>query len=69
MISFVINDMTCGHCVASVTKAVHAVDSAAQVQASLADHRVDISAAPATSEQLRVAIQAAGFTPVPAHAA
>ncbi len=69
MISFVINDMTCGHCVASVTKAVQAVDSAAQVQASLAEHRLDIAATQATAEQLRAAIEAAGFTPVPAPAA
>lgn len=63
MISFLIKDMTCGHCVASVTKAVQTTDPAAQVQARLAEHRVDIAGSQASAEQLRTAIAAAGFTP------
>jgi len=66
MISFLIKDMTCGHCVASVTKAVQAADPAAQVQAQLSEHRVDIAGNQASVEQLREAIAAAGFTPEPA---
>jgi copper chaperone len=65
MISFLIQDMTCGHCVASVTKAVQAADPAAQVQARLSEHRVDIAGSQASAEQLRAAIAAAGFTPEP----
>ena len=69
MISFVVKDMTCGHCVASITKAVQAADPSAQVQVKLAEHRVDIESAQSNAEQLRSAIEAAGFTPEPAKAA
>ena len=42
MTSFDIPNMTCGHCVRSITEAVQAVDPAAQVQADLANHRVHV---------------------------
>jgi copper chaperone len=64
MISFQIDDMTCGHCVSAITKALSAVDAAAKVQFDLATHRVDIEAVEAHAGQLRDAIQAAGYTPV-----
>ena len=37
-----VEDMTCGHCVGSVTKAVQAIDPAAQVQIDLASKRVTV---------------------------
>jgi len=40
MITFEVNDMTCGHCVSSITRAVKALDPAAKVQIDLAAHRV-----------------------------
>ena len=40
MISFQVNDMTCGHCVATITKAVRSVDHGAKVEIDLAAHRV-----------------------------
>jgi len=65
MISFQVNDMTCGHCVSSITKAVKALDSSAKVQIDLAAHRVEIEPAAANALELSGAIKEAGYTPVP----
>jgi copper chaperone len=64
MISFQIDDMTCGHCVGAITKALRAVDAVAKVQFDLATHRVDIEAVEAQADQLRDAIREAGYTTV-----
>ena len=64
MISFQVNDMTCGHCVSSITKAVKDLDSGAKVQIDLASHRVDIEPAGANAVELNNAIKEAGYTPV-----
>ncbi len=67
MITFQVNDMTCGHCVATVTKAVKALDAGAQVDIDLAAHQVRVeSASPAA--QVEAAIRDAGYTPVAASA-
>ena len=66
MIAFQVNDMTCGHCVSIVTKAVKSVDEGAAVAIDLASHRVEIEPAAANAEQLSDAIRDAGYTPVPA---
>jgi len=42
MLRFQVQGMTCGHCVQSVTKAVHSVDAKAQVQVDLAGKRVSV---------------------------
>lgn len=66
-ITFEVKDMSCGHCVSSITKAVQAIDPAAAVQADLGAHRVRIDSArasPADLELMRGAIEEAGFTPV-----
>ncbi len=64
MIHFDVNDMSCGHCVASITQAVKTVDPAADVQVDLANHRVAIASSAAAAGRLGAAIAAAGFTPV-----
>jgi copper chaperone len=64
MLTFEVNDMTCGHCVSSITKAVVAVDHEAKVTADLATKRVHISAAHANAQALTEAMTDAGFTPV-----
>lgn len=64
MIHFEVNDMSCGHCVASITQAVKTVDPAAEVQVDLANHRVAIASTAAGAGRLGAAIAAAGFTPV-----
>ena len=64
MISFQVDDMTCGHCVSSITKAVKSVDSEAKVQINLATHRVDIEPTRIDTAGLSDAINQAGYTPV-----
>lgn len=64
MISFQVSDMTCGHCVATITKAVKALDGAARVDSDLASHKVDIESSAAPS-RIEAAIRDAGFTPQP----
>jgi copper chaperone len=66
MIAFEVRDMTCGHCVSTVTKAVQAADREARVRIDLPTHRVEIEPAAASAAALESAIRAAGYTPVPA---
>lgn len=65
MISFEVNDMTCGHCVATITRALKDVDSGANVSVDLARHRVTIDRATVDGQTLREVIAEAGYTPVP----
>ena len=65
MVTFEVKDMTCGHCVGSITKAVRAIDQGAQVTADLATHRVQIEPTQSDRSQLSDAIREAGYTPVP----
>lgn len=69
MIAFQVNDMTCGHCVSTITKALKAADPDAKVQIDLAAHRVQVEPAAAQANQLADAIREAGYTPLPAVAA
>lgn len=64
MIAFEVKDMTCGHCVSTITKAVKAADKDANVQIDLASHRVTIDGAAADAATLGAAIAEAGYTPV-----
>lgn len=64
MITFEVNDMTCGHCVSTITKAVQSADTNAKVSFDLAAHRVVIEPNEADSAQLSNAIKDAGYTPV-----
>lgn len=64
MITFEVQDMSCGHCVSTITAAVKALDAQARVQIDLASRRVDIEPASADAAALREAITEAGFTPV-----
>jgi copper chaperone len=64
MITFEVNDMTCGHCVSTISKAVNSVDKDAKVQIDLGVRRVQVEPAAATAQQLRDAIKDAGYSPV-----
>lgn len=64
MIAFEVNDMTCGHCVSTITKAVKAADKDARVRIDLARHRVEIEPHDADAQELSDAIKEAGYTPV-----
>lgn len=64
MITFEVNDMTCGHCASTIVKAVGSVDRGAKVQVALATHRVGIEPTEANARELSAAITEAGYTPV-----
>ncbi len=62
--TFQVPDLSCGHCVASVTKALAPLG--AQVQADPATKQVRVSAPAGVSrEQLAQALDAAGYPPAP----
>jgi len=64
MVSFQVNDMTCGHCVGQITRAVKAADAGAVLEFDLASHQVRIEPAVADIATLGAAITAAGYKPV-----
>ena len=68
MIAFQVNDMTCGHCASTITKAVKATDKDAKVTIDLAKHLVMIEPTEADAPELRDAIAEVGYTPMPAEA-
>ncbi len=64
MIAFEVHDMTCGHCAATITKALRAADPAARVTIDLPRHLVIVEPEAAAADELRDAIAEAGYTPV-----
>jgi copper chaperone len=65
MHEFSVQDMTCGHCAATITEAVKSVDPGGRCEIDLAAKRVKVdSAFPA--ERIAAAIAKAGFSPVSA---
>ena len=65
MIQFTVNDMTCGHCASTITRAVKEVDASGRCEIDLSTKSVRIeSSHPA--EDFREAIAEAGYTPVAA---
>ena len=63
MLTFEVQDMTCGHCVSAITNAVKSMDAAARVEIDLARQRAQVEAK-ATASEVAQAIQEAGYTPV-----
>ena len=64
MIAFEVQDMSCGHCVGAITRAIQAVDEDARVEVDLPRHRVRIVPGRADTATLAGAIEKAGYTPV-----
>ena len=64
MLSYRVDDMSCGHCVSTITKAVRAVDAGARVQADLGRHLVQVEPTEADAAEIAEAISEAGYTPV-----
>ena len=62
MIELTINDMTCGGCVASITRIVKNLDANANVEADVVSKRVKIDSA-IHADALLAAIAHAGFHP------
>ncbi len=63
--NLIIEDMTCGGCVASITRVVQSLDVAATVSADVATKRVQV-ASNYSAAAVIAAIADAGFHPVPA---
>lgn len=66
MFAFKVPDMTCGHCVKTITTALTAIDARARVDVDLNQRLVTVEAGTATAAQLQAAITDAGYNPVPA---
>jgi copper chaperone len=62
MIELKVPDMTCGHCVSTITKAVKEVDASAKIEVSLPEHRVRVDSKVSKEELVR-SITEAGYTP------
>jgi len=60
MIQFQVEGMSCGHCVGAITRAVQALDPAAQVSADVATQAVKVQSS-ADVQALRQAIETAGY--------
>jgi copper chaperone len=65
MISFEVNDMTCGHCVSTITKALKTADKDAKVSIDLSRHLVQIEPGDLDAGELGAAIREAGYSPKP----
>lgn len=66
MITFLVEDMSCAHCEATLRRALSALDPAAEVRVDLARHQVQMASAQVDCKQVEDAIRAAGYTPVAA---
>ncbi len=58
-----VDDMTCNHCVSTITKAVKDADANASVDIDLKNHQVRVDGA-ADADEIVNAIRDAGYTPV-----
>ncbi len=65
MIELTVNDMTCGHCVSRVTRAVKSVDPDGACEVDLRAKRVRLSSGLPAGDFIE-AIRQAGYTPVEA---
>ncbi|MDB5800833.1 MAG: copZ [Rhodocyclales bacterium] len=65
MVEFRVEDMSCGHCVDTITKAIKAADPNAAVEINLQAHVVRVESELA-AEDISAAIVDAGYTPVAA---
>ena len=63
MIEFTVNDMTCGHCASTITRAVKDVDAASRCEIDLGARKVRIDSAHSAAD-FKTAIEEAGYTPV-----
>jgi len=62
MIEIKVPDMTCGHCISTITKAVKALDGQAKVDVTLSEHLVRVESK-ASKEAVLHSITEAGYTP------
>jgi copper chaperone len=62
MVSFQVDDMTCGHCASAISRAIAAVDEDARLDIRIQQKLVLITST-ASATDLAEAIQDAGYTP------
>ena len=60
---FIVSDMTCGHCVKTITDAIHEILPQAQVQADTTTHWLTIEADQLDAQAVLAKIQEAGYSP------
>jgi copper chaperone len=65
MVRYQVEDMSCGHCVQTITQAVKALDAAAEVKVDLDAKSVEVSST-AAPDAIKKAIREAGYTPAAA---
>lgn len=63
MFEFEVNDMTCGHCVGAITKALNADAPGVVPEFDVENHRLSVSGAN-NAEAIAAIIRDAGYTPV-----
>lgn len=62
MIDLTLPDMTCGHCVKTVTRTVQQVDASATLEIDLPTHRVRIGS-PKPATEFEAALREEGYPP------
>lgn len=62
MVTFQVNDMTCGHCASAISRAVAAVDKNARMDIRIQQKLVRVASTASVAE-LAQAIQDVGYTP------
>lgn len=60
---FIVPDMTCEHCVKTITEAIHAFSPQAKVTADTATHWLTVEAEKVEAQEVMMKLQAAGFNP------
>ncbi|AVX03904.1 heavy-metal-associated domain-containing protein [Maritalea myrionectae] len=60
MAKFNVPDMTCGHCEATVSKAIKEIDGSADVKADLSANKIDVTST-ADNAAILAALDAAGY--------
>ena len=63
MLQLTVSDMTCGHCVSTITKALKQADPQARVEIELKTQRVSVESTLEAGDILE-SVREAGYTPV-----
>jgi copper chaperone len=61
MVTFRVTDMTCGHCASTIAKAVTEADKGARLAFDLHRHLAQVQTSSASTTELQVAMQEAGY--------
>jgi len=62
MLNFHVPDISCQHCVASITESIHKMDAQAQVQIDTESKKVQVQTHKLDAEAVALAIAEAGYT-------